>query len=858
MAFGLSRKKRAVAAVVADPARATERRSGRGGGSGGSAVDEGFESAADPAAESPAAVVLAAGRRAALRPRPKRRKRSAPAMSQLSGVRRIDGEAVEDLGGRRWAVWEVAGADSSSAHVTNGWSRFVNSLEYPVQVLVRQHSPDYSEVRERLLRQRPDWMRTGRINGVCDSLLDYLSALEEQGRRVVDRRWYVVCSEGKAMEMDTLLMQSGFNGQRLAGERLAELLEACMGGVGAGRRREVYQARENTRDIELPERYMACYEVVKWPRKASLHFLEQLLRIGEEMDVSLWLWPVGGRESHSQLQMKRSRFLGARIAAVQKGKLVPPEVELAIDDIQRISDEVERGAARLFRRTMTVAVYGRDRAYLRRVSELVTGHFRAALCNLRHLKLQQGKAFAALMPICRKGVGGMDLTDSGTMERMFPFGPPDMDKREGTLLGMDLRSRCPVMFDPYSPAAMNGHMVVMARTGAGKSFFTKLRLVRVSQCDVPAYLIDPEGEYGVITRELGGDVYVPGAPGYGLNPFVIGYVEEGDLTQRIQGIVALICVMLEGKVDNDLKAIIDRCLIAYYARERKRLVDLDPENRYPVLGEGGMAHFHDFLMSNEAEEMGGPKLGHLLSTFATGSARFLMDNSSRGLMQHEAPVTSFNLKHLSGPLKAVAISVCAEVVWGLAVAKPKPRILVVDECWTVLATPSGAEAMITIVKRARKYQLGMISITQDVQDFLAENSGGDAITSHAGRSLLQNSAVKLALSQDQGVLPQVVEALALDGDSANFLASCIRGQGIMVGEAGDAYPIEIVSTDLERELILDPSWRQDGDAALEVDAVLKGEGFDEKELLGDQEERLLAELQRRRRETALLAPAGRR
>ena len=750
-------------------------------------------------------------------------KKSLTALGNLSQIRRLNGDTVEDFSGNRFVVWKVAGCEPSNMAILNGWLVMLNSIEYPIQVLIRQHAPDLSDVRRKFIDSRPETMQEGRINDVGNSMLDYLQSMEDGGQ-VVNRRWFVVAAESKVMELSSLMAQSGFDAVRLGHDELELLVQACISGMGYGHTQEVYQVREESMDLELNHRYMGVYDVHRWPRRMSLLFLEQLLRTGEEMDLSLWIWPVTQRESHTRLLMQRSRFEGARLTAEQKGKLVPPEVDLAIADVVRISDEVERGVSRLFRRTMTVAVYGRSREQLKEVGEKLSSHFRSYLSGVRLAKLRQGKGFAAMMPALRKGLGEMDLTDSGTMLRMFPFGPQDLDQREGTLLGMDLRSRTPVIYDPFNPRAMNGHMVVMARSGAGKSFFTKLRVLREALRGIPVYLIDPEGEYGVITRALGGEVFVPGSPGYGLNPFVVGYTEEGDLTKRVSSLCSLVGVMLEGELDQDLKAVIDRCLTGFYAKE------LREAKGNHILGQGGMASFYEYLMSDEAEESKGKVLAHLLSPFATGSARFLMRGDTRDLLADEKPVTSFNLKNLSGPLKPIATSVCSEVVWGLAVTAPRPRLLVVDECWTVLATPSGAEALITIVKRARKYQLGLMTITQDVQDFLAEQSGAGLITGHAGRSLLQNSAMKLAFSQDPAALGQVVEALGLNDEVGQFLAGALRGQGVLVGESGNYFPIEIVSTQLERDLVTDDSWRQDGE-------VVVDSGLEE-----DERERELAEM----------------
>ena len=206
----------------------------------------------------------------------------------------------------------------------------------------------------------------------------------------------------------------------------------------------------------------------------------------------------------------------------------------------------------------------------------------------------------------------------------------------------------------------------------------------------------------------------------------------------------------------------------------------------------------------------GPELGHLLEKYATGSSRYLMAGGGEDLLAEEPVVTCFNLKNLSAAQKPVATSICAETVWGLGVSDPRPRLMVVDECWTVLQTPSGAEALLQIAKRARKYRLGLMTITQDVDDFLGEHQEGGAVTGHAGRSILQNSSTKLVLSQDPAALPTVVEAVNLNDSAASFLASARRGQGLLLTQWG-TFPLEVVATEMEHRLITDRSWLQFGE-----------------------------------------------
>ena len=736
-------------------------------------------------------------------------------LSEVTKVRRIVDGCIEDMSGHRWGVWEVGGCDVGDSRFFFGWSQVLNSVEYPVQVIIRQHAPDYRQVREDMLRARPDRLRDpgSRIGGAADSVLDYLEFLEGD-RNVVERRWYMVASDSRSSEFRATLGQSGFSVERLGDDDLREMYLACTSGLGLTQEPVGYQLRDSSRHFQLNHRDGAVYEVNRWPRRISFKFLEELLRLGEEMDVSLWIGPMSKRESNSHLQMQLSRFQGARLASLQKGKMVSPEVDMAIEDLGRISDGVERGTNRLFRRGMAFCLYGRDQRRLREICETVESYFRSAMAGVRLLKYRQARSFHLVMPVCRHGPGGVDLTDGETMVRMFPFGPPDLDDREGVLLGLDERSKTPVFVDAFSPRSLNGHMTIMARSGAGKSFCVKIRVLRESGRDVPVYIIDPEGEFGVLAEELGGEIFVPGAEGYGLNPFIYKYVNDTELVNRVSGLGALVEVMLGGEVDQNLRATIDRSLMGYYRSEM-----LKAESSDTVLGSGGMLSFHAFLDSVDGKDWGSEKLAHLLSKFATGSARFLFQGEGRNLLDNEMPVTSFNLKHLPGTLKPVATSICSEVVWGLAVTRPRPRLLVVDEVWTVLATKAGAESLITIVKRARKHKLGMVCITQDVQDFLSEDRSGGAITGHAGRSLLQNSALKLAFQQDPAALYMVADALQLQPWVVDYLRRCGRGQGVLVGAAGDTYPFVVVATDEERDLVEDESWREHGEYVLPEEFV---------------------------------------
>ena len=272
-------------------------------------------------------------------------------------------------------------------------------------------------------------------------------------------------------------------------------------------------------------------------------------------------------------------------------------------------------------------------------------------------------------------------------KRLFPFSPPDLDTRSGTLYGIDLRACAPIVYDPFDGTHLNANTAVLARSGSGKSFATKLGLLRGICRGVRAYVIDPEGEYADMARAAGGRVLSPGIAGQGMNPFVIDRGDSEELLQRIGSLRRLIEVMVGERLSAERRSSLDHALAGYYAEHRER------------------TGFRDFYAYLEAE--GGGDIAHLLRPFATGSLRHLLSDEGDDLLTHEALVTVFDLHLLEPELRPAAAMVCTETVWAAPPPRtPGPRLLVVDEVWSIMQHPEGAAFMVSMAKRARKHRLG--------------------------------------------------------------------------------------------------------------------------------------------------------
>ncbi|MCY3919270.1 MAG: hypothetical protein OXG38_05620 [Chloroflexi bacterium] len=687
------------------------------------------------------------------------------------------------LDGVKLGVCEVLGLELDEPRL-GAFAGALNACDFPLQLLVRQHPPGLGKLREDLERTQPEGLPP-RSRAAAASLGRLLGELETRDG-ILDRRFYAVCEHERSDELHALLQRAGLAVHPLDGRQLRMLLLASALG-GSPREFDEDAAVEvevRRREIRAGDRLMRSLHLARWPRSLAPGFLQGLMAAGVPMDLALHLGPIPASVAARTLEWQKVRFESARSLTFKRGRSLSPEAEIALEDVTRLRDEVQRGRERLFHASLSLTLHAGDGETLRDLTQRARAHFAASLGRLDALPFRQREGLLSTLPLALNAVAVWRTLDTSSLAMLYPFSPPDLDTRGGTLQGVDLRACSPVVYDPWDGTHLNANTAVLARSGAGKSFATKLGVLRGVTRGVVAYVIDPEGEYAAMARAAGGRVLSPGVAGQGLNPFVIDTGDPGELLLRIGSLRRLIEVMIGEPLGAERRASLDHALAAYYAQGR---------------GRSGFADFYAYL--RESAE-GDPALARLLRPFASGSLRHLLTDEGDDLLANEALVTVFDLRLLEPELRPAAAMVCTETVWAAAARHPRPRLLVVDEVWSIMQHPEGAAFMVSMAKRARKHRLGLQFITQDVQDLLSEDPSR-AITGHSGRALLQNAAFKLLLQQDAAAISTVGDAFDLPEELQRWLLSCPRGDGLLLAR-GNRFPIRIEATPEEAELI---EWR---------------------------------------------------
>ena len=432
---------------------------------------------------------------------------------------------VEDDGpvradGVKVAVMEVLGLEIDDSAV-GAFAGALNACDFPVQFLIRQHQPRLQKLGSDLERAQPDGLPE-RARDAAHSLRELLKSMENRDG-VLDRRYYAVCGFEASDALSGLLTRAGLSVNPLRGRSLRMwCAAAALGGAPSEFEGDSPVEVEILRNqIRIGTRLARSLHLRRWPRTLTPGFMQGLMATGAPMDLAIHLGPIPAEQASRTLEWQKVRFESARSMSFSRGRSPSPEAEIALEDIDRLRDEVHRGRERLFHSSLSVTLRSDSGKMLDEMTRRISGHFAAALGKIDALPFRQREGLLATMPLAVNPLATWRTLDTSSVARLFPFSPPDMDTRRGTLQGIDLRSRSPIVYDPWDGTHLNANTAVLARSGAGKSFATKVGILRGVCRGVVAYVIDPEGEYADMARACGGRVISPGIPGEGLNPFVI-------------------------------------------------------------------------------------------------------------------------------------------------------------------------------------------------------------------------------------------------------------------------------------------------------------------------------------------------
>ncbi len=550
------------------------------------------------------------------------------------------------------------------------------------------------------------------------------------------------------------------------------------------------------RHVRVGEEYAATLAVTGYPAEVGAGWLEPILAYPGRVDVALHIEPVPPQVAADRLRKQRGRLESSRRQDAAKGRLDDPELDAAAFDAAELATRLARGEARLFRLGLYLTVHGSSLEDLaERVTE-VRNLAASLLLDTATVTWRQLQGWITCLPLGYDAVGMRRVFDTDALAACFPFTSPDLplgtgDAGMGVLFGLNLASSGVVLWDRW--AQDNYNAVILARSGAGKSYLAKLDLLRNLYHGVDAFVIDPEDEYLALAETVGGTIIRPGAPGVRINPLDLNPGDGDDAlhrrTQFMQTFTTVASPNGAGAIADaaplsgqEAAALDDAVLAAYRAKG----ITTDPRTwrrAAPLLGD----------VVAELVKFGehGRSVAARLRPYVAGSFKGLFDGPTTTPAAGHLVV--YAIKELADELKPVGTLLALDSVWRrVSTSSPQDRQLVlVDEAWRLLTAGLGGKFLRDLAKGARKYGAGLTVVTQDAADVLSTDMG---------RAVVSNAATQVLLRQAPQAIDAVADAFGLTDGERAFLLSAGRGDALLAcGTARIAF--HSLASDIEAQVI---------------------------------------------------------
>jgi len=537
--------------------------------------------------------------------------------------------------------------------------------------------------------------------------------------------------------------------------------------------------------LKLGERFVKSFYLFSYPRYLSAAWLAPVINLDVPLDISFFINPIETGMILKQL-VKRVTEVQAEITSRgEKGLIRDPALETAYQDLEALRDRLQTAQERMFKLGLYLTVYADNEQQLREIETSLRSILESRLIYIKPALYQQKEGFLTTSPFGLDKIQVYTSMNTEPLASVFPFVSFDLSSNEGILYGINRHNNSLILFDRFS--LENANSVVFAKAGSGKSYAVKLEVLRSLMLGTDVIILDPENEYQFLSDAVGGSFFniSLSSPNH-INPFDLATPREDErpedvLRSNIINLVGLLRIMLGGLTAEE-DAILDRALTETYAAK-----DITPETD-PLTWKNRIPLMEDLEAVLEGME-GSESLVRRLRKFTEGTYAPFFNQPTN--ISTDKPLVVFGIRDMEDELRPMAMFIIMRYIWNKVRSELKKRILVVDEAWWLMQTEDGSSFLFGVAKRARKYWLGVTTITQDVGDFMK---------SAYGQPIITNSSLQLLMKQSPATIDIVQKTFNLTEEEKLILLEAAVGEGIFF--AGQKHvAIRVVASYTEDQII---------------------------------------------------------
>ncbi len=537
--------------------------------------------------------------------------------------------------------------------------------------------------------------------------------------------------------------------------------------------------------IKLGERLAKSFFVFSYPRYLNTGWFSPVIDLNTPMDISFFIHPVSSELILKKLRKKVTEVSSEILEREEKGLIRDPALETAYRDIESLRDNLMTAQEKMFRMGLYITIYETSEKELRDTELTLRSIFESRLIYIKPALFKQKEGFISCNPY------GMDLInvhtpmDTAPLSTCFPFICFDLSSNEGILYGINRHNNSLVLFDRFS--LENANMVVFAKSGSGKSYAIKLEILRYLMQGIDCIIVDPENEYEFLSDAVGGSFFkISLTSSNHVNPFDLPLPGPDDnpediLRSNVINLVGLLRIMLGGLTPEE-DSVLDEALTQTYA-VRDITAESDPNtwaNNTPL-----MSDFEEVLQSMTGTE----SLVKRIGKFTKGTFSDFFNQQSNISMDKSLVV--FGIRDMEESLRPIALYIIMRYIWNTVRQSLKKRLLIIDEAWWMMQSADGASFLFGIVKRGRKYWLGVTTITQDVADFMK---------SDYGKAIITNSSLQLLMKQSTADIDLVQKVFQLTEQEKYLLLDAAVGEGLFFAGKKHVF-LSVVASQNENQVI---------------------------------------------------------